>query len=104
MDLDIFPRKMFYDNISLKKAKEKQDDMKKDIEKIEKYSPRKQSRKDFKNVILDNMLKLFEEINEVIGAFERNTFKHFDCDIDSYSDFDYGPTKSKQNFEESIGE
>ena len=80
--------------------------MKIDIKKT--YNLRNQNRKDLKKVILDNVRKILEGRNAVIGVFERNILKHFDLDSDfdsdSDSDSDYGPTKLKQNFEESVGE
>ena len=89
-------REIFHGSISLKKAEEMQDEMELKIEELKKYNPRIQERKDLRNIILDNERKLFDQRDTIIEAFGKPIFqlRYSDCD----------PIKSRQNFEESIGE
>ena len=74
MDQDLFPRKNFYDTISLKEVEKMQNKMESKIMDLRNYNPRIQERKDLKIIILDNGQKLFEGRDMIIEALKKHVF------------------------------
>ena len=68
---------MFNGHISIKQAKDEQDEMKEKITKLENYNPINEQKIKSKEEVFNNAKKLFDIRSKIIKAFEDGVFSLF---------------------------